>query len=93
MKIELHIERVLLDGVPMTSAQAPLVRRAIEQELARLLTADGLSREFQRGAAVSRVNAGTLRLSKENRPARLGQDIARAVHAGIGNATREGGRR
>ena len=90
MKIHLHIERVLLDGLPVTSAQGPLVQQAIEQELARLLETHGLAHELRPGATVPRVRAGSLRLSKENPPASLGQGIAKAVHEGIGNPNNGG---
>jgi hypothetical protein len=89
MKINLHIERLILDGLPVTSLQGPQVRAAVEAELARLLAADGLSHELRGGVAVPRVRAGAIQIGKENQPARLGQSIARAVHEGIGNSNTE----
>jgi hypothetical protein len=93
VKILVHIERLMLEGLPVTSLQSPLVRQAIERELARLLGTDGLSHELRRGAALPRVRAGALQLAGENPPAKLGVGIARAVHEGIGNAKPVGGKR
>ena len=89
MKINLHIERLVLDGLPVTSMQGPQVRAAVERELARLLAAHGLSHELRGGIAVPRVRAGAIEIGKERQPARLGQSIARAVHEGIGNSSKE----
>jgi hypothetical protein len=88
MRIHLHIERLILDGLPVTSLQGPQILAAVEQELGRLLTAHGLLDELRGGIAVPRVRAGAIQLEKENPPARLGQSIARAVHEGIGNPGR-----
>jgi hypothetical protein len=88
MKITLHIERLILDGLPVTSLQGPQVRAAVEKELARLLGAHGLSHELRGGIALPRVNAGAIQFGKETRAAGLGRGIARAVHEGIGSSNR-----
>jgi hypothetical protein len=84
VRISVHIERLVLEGLPVTTLQGPQVRGALEKELARLLAANGLSAELLGGIAVPRVRAGTLQLAKENNPAILGRGIARAVYEGIG---------
>ncbi|MGH9429918.1 MAG: hypothetical protein ACRD3T_00080 [Terriglobia bacterium] len=85
MKINVRIERLILDGLPVATLQGPQVARGVEKELARLLAVNGLSDELRGGIAVPSVHAGAVRLGKETQPARLGQSIARAVHEGIGN--------
>lgn len=89
MRINLHIERLILEGLPVTSLQGPQLQAAIEKELTRLLALHGLSDELRRGTALPRVRAGTIQLGKDNQPARLGQSIARAVHEGIGGSKTE----
>jgi hypothetical protein len=89
MRIDLHIERLILDGLPVTSLQGPQLRAAIEKELARLLVEQGLSDELRGGIAVPGVRAGSIRFGRDERPERLGQSIARAVHEGIGNSKAE----
>jgi hypothetical protein len=85
MRINVHIERLVLDGLPVSRLQGPMVRAAVEGELSRLLSAGGLSHEFQYGGAVPAVRGGNLRLSGDRHPGKLGQQIAGAVYGGIGN--------
>jgi hypothetical protein len=89
MRINLHIERLILEGLPVTSLQGPQLQAAIEKELTRLLAVHGLSDELRRGTAVPRVRAGAIQIGKDNQPARLGKSIARAVHEGIGSSKME----
>ena len=42
MTLVLHIERIVLDGLPVTAAQLPALRAALERELGALLTAQPL---------------------------------------------------
>ena len=84
MNISVHIERLILEGLSVTSSQGALVQAALEKELGRLLAAHGLSEELHRGGAVPRVRADAIHLSQENPPAQLGQSIARAIYGGIG---------
>jgi hypothetical protein len=84
MKIYLHIDRLALDGVPLQRTQSGQVRAAVEQELARLLVSGGLSQDLMSGGAVPSLRAGSVRIQKQGSAAALGQDIARAVHQGIG---------
>jgi hypothetical protein len=84
MKLQVHIERLVLEGLPVTSSHGPLIQQAVEKELARLLETRGLSDELRSGGAVPQVAAGSLQFGTDQRPAGLGQGIARAVHQGIG---------
>lgn len=84
MNINLHIERLVLDGLPLERGQEPLLRAAVQAELARLITADGLSSGLISGGATPRLQAGEIRLSAGSNSHRLGQQIARAVYGGLG---------
>lgn len=84
MKIELNIERLILDGLPLEKRHAPVVRAAVERELTRLLTLHGLGHEWRSGGAVPKVRASGIQLAKETPPNRLGRQIAQAVFSGIG---------
>jgi hypothetical protein len=85
MKVNVHIERLVLDGLPITSAQGPRVRHAVERELTRLLGVGGLSGELRAGGAVPSVRAGGFEVARENHPTGIGRQIARAVYGGIGS--------
>jgi hypothetical protein len=82
MKIHLHIERVVLDGVPVD--QPRILRKALEQELTSRLMKGGLLPELRSGGAVPHVHGGAIELSQRSHPARLGSQIAGAVYRGIG---------
>ena len=84
MKVNLHIERLVLDGLPISHSQGALVQRAVEAELSQLLKAGALSPELQGGAALSSVEAANIEMKANSNPARLGQQIASAVFGGIG---------
>lgn len=80
MRIDVHIDRLILEGLPLTRHQGPLVQAAVKQELARLLAADGLSEEARAGGAVAHVKAAGFELREGDHPRRLGQQIARSVY-------------
>jgi hypothetical protein len=95
MKIDLHIERLVLDGLPVDSAQGPAIRAAIQTELTQLLSTHGLSGELRSGVAVPQVRGGTLDLKASQKSANLGRGIAQAVFTGVGpaNELKKGGKR
>lgn len=84
MKIRLHIERMVLDGITVDRTQGGRVRAAVEKELTRLLASGGIAPELKSGAAVPAVRGGNMRVEKNTRPADLGKNIAGAVYGGIG---------
>lgn len=83
MKIHLHIERLILEGLPMERLQGGIVQGAVVDELSSLLASGGLSPEL-RGGAVPAVNGGNIALERHVKPAHVGKEIARAVYGGIG---------
>ena len=84
MKINLHIERLILDGLPIAHHQGSIVKVAVEAELTCLLAANGLNPDFQSGGAVPSVKADGIQMTNDSRPADLGNQIAKAVYGGIG---------
>ena len=86
MNIRLHVERLVLDGLPVSSSQSPQVKAAVEAELTRLLTANGLSHELRGGGAVPHIRAGGLEVGANRSPVHLGNQIAQSVYGGIGKA-------
>jgi hypothetical protein len=86
MKITLHIERLILDGLPITSHDAPLVRAAVEAELTRLFAERRIDPSPRASTMVPHGRAGSINLTHDLPPARLGQEIAGAVYKSIGSA-------
>ncbi|MEN3331909.1 MAG: hypothetical protein V7641_1274 [Blastocatellia bacterium] len=84
MNINLHIERLVLEGLPVEARQGDLLREAVVTELTRLLQANGLAANFQSGGSVPKLNAGSFQLHADKHPLQTGQQIAQAVYGGIG---------
>lgn len=85
MNINLHIERLVLDGVNIEPRHRSLLQQAVQTELTRLLVTGGLSQDFAGGFAVPRISAPSIPLAADNQPTQLGQQIARSVYRGIGH--------
>ena len=83
MNINVSIERLVLDGPPVSFAQGSLLGAAVETELARLLAAGGLESSLQSGDARPSVPVSVIQLTA-SKPAQLGQQIAQAVYGRIG---------
>src|SRR5207249_2306020 len=86
MNINVHIERLILDGLPVATAQGALVQAGLENELTRLLAANGLKPQIVAGGALSMVEVGSLSLPSHDTPTQLGRRIARAVAGGLNKA-------
>lgn len=84
MNINLHVERLVLDGISLAPGERPLLRAAVEAELTRLLTDDGLSGMWQSSWELYTVRTGDVRITNDGNPARLGEQIAGAIYGGIG---------
>jgi hypothetical protein len=85
MNINLHIERLVLDGLPVESRQADALREAVEAELIRLLTESGLSAGLQTGGVIPRLQAQAIHLDARNSPPQIGEQIGRAVYGSLGH--------
>jgi len=84
MNINLHIDRLVLDGLPIEHQDGPLVKAAVEAELSRLLTANGLANGLLSGGAMPSVSAPGIQMSSDRNPGRLGQQIGLAIYGGVG---------
>jgi hypothetical protein len=78
--VTLHIERLVLEGLPVGSHDGPLVQAAIEAELARLIGEGGGglakigSAPLKKGLAIDAVSS---------RPDTLGVQIAQSIYGSI----------
>lgn len=84
MKINLQIERLILDGLDVAPHERPVLQAAVESELARLLAVEGLNQELTAGGAWPSLGAVSIQMANNNSPERVGHQIAQAVYKGIG---------
>jgi hypothetical protein len=77
MNIDVHIEHLILDGLPVKGSDGSIIQAAVETELSRLLGEQGLA--GMSAGAVTNLSAGPIELPRETRPANLGHQIAQAI--------------
>ena len=81
MTVTLHIDRLVLDGLMVSSHGGRAVSMAVEAELTRLIAAGGLSRSH--GISVPRLSAPGVTLGPGATPAAIGTEIAGALFSGL----------
>lgn len=84
MNINLHIERLVLDGLPLEQREGPHLQAAVEQELTRLLVGGRLATQINSGGPLTSVKGGSIHLAEGVGPTGLGEQIAAAVYGGLG---------
>ena len=82
MDINLHIERLVLDGINLNHHQRNQLQASVETELALLFAEGSLSPSFMQGAAMPKINVNAIQI-RGNDPTQLGQQIAQSVYGGI----------
>jgi hypothetical protein len=83
MNINLNIERLVLDGLPVTSDHSDSVQTAVETELRRLLAQQGLN--HLSAGAVPHLSANSIQVTRDTKPVQLGHQLAGALIKSIGN--------
>ena len=83
MTINLVIERLVLEGLPLTAPERDRLVSGLTAELARLLERDGVPDNLLSGYMAPRLSADPVRSGASVEPRVLGHHIARAVR---GNA-------
>ena len=84
MNINLHIDRLVLDGISLDSHQRPVLQQALQRELTRLLANGNLHPDFVGGIAIRRLAVPGIQLAENIQPTQLGQQIAGALYGGMG---------
>jgi hypothetical protein len=82
--VSLHIERLVLEGLPVGTHEGPLVQAAIEAELARLFADGALAGTGLQGRTVPLVRAEPMALAGMGGGEALGTQIGQAIYGGIG---------
>lgn len=82
--VHLHIERLVLEGLPVRHHQGTFVQAAIETELTRLLSEGNLS--ALSGGAVPHLPVASIQLAHDNKPSSMGRQIAQALYGSLASA-------
>jgi hypothetical protein len=83
VNINLHIERLVLDGISVESHQRHILKATLETELGRLLAQHGIASDLQSGGAFNTIRTDLIDVGEKNEPSHLGQQIAQLVYGGI----------
>jgi len=84
VNINLHIERLVLDGVSVERHQQAELKAAVETELGRLLMSNGIGPGVQSSNRFRVVSGDLISIDNTHKPASLGQQIGNVVYRGIG---------
>lgn len=83
MKINVHIERIILDGQPFDRHSAPLIQEAVQAELTRLFADNGAPQSLLSGGSVLSLRGEPFQLDAKSEPEAVGQRVANAVYGGL----------
>ena len=82
MNVELHIDRLVLDGVALDGPGQRLLREAMRAELTRLIAEGGIAAPVS--GLAPRIAAEPIALGAGCGPLQMGVQLARSVYGGIG---------
>lgn len=83
MNIYLHIDELVLVGLPVGTDEEPTLQTALETELTRLFSGNNATANLRRGGNLASLPITNIVLEGNHTPANLGQQIGRAVYGGI----------
>jgi hypothetical protein len=81
MRIELHIEELVLEGLP--SRDRDRIGMAVETALARLLEERGLPPALALGESAADISAGDIDIQPGATPESIGEQIALVLYEGL----------
>jgi len=84
MNISLHIERLILEGLPITSNSGPQLQAAVEAELTRLFASDITL--LPTSSSRARVLSNHLQIQSKNNATELGTKIGQTLFTTLDSA-------
>jgi hypothetical protein len=83
VRMSIHIERLVLDGLPVDRSDGPAVKEAVEEELKRLLAGGYLEQELLCRGSFSSVKTNDIYIAGKMHPQTIGEQVARAIYGGL----------
>lgn len=83
MKINLHIERLVLDHLPVNVGEGARVQSALVADLTQRLQRDGLRGDASVGRAIANVRPPAIQITNNMSGKNLGRKISKAVYRGV----------
>ena len=79
MSIHLHIEQLVVRGLPLTATDRAELASALQIELIRLLASEDGARLWAESSARPRLEAGSIRYQPGSSPIGLGKAVAESL--------------
>ena len=79
--IEVIIEQLLLRG--FAPADGPRIAGAVQGELTRLFTEQGVPPKLTRGGEIPRLDGGSFDVSRQGGAEGIGRQVARSLYGGL----------
>ena len=79
MNINIQIERLILEGVSIPRSQHPQLQAAVEAELSRLFSVNGLPPNLKNGGTIRKLPAN-INVTQTTEPTQMGQEIAQSIY-------------
>ncbi|MCF6260634.1 MAG: hypothetical protein L3J98_10835 [Gammaproteobacteria bacterium] len=83
MNINLHIERLILDGIPVNKENKPKINAAVKSELSHLLSNSKTSTGLPSNRSIHSIHGGNISVKPNQNPTILGHKIASAIYQGV----------
>lgn len=84
MNINIHIERLVIDGFSVEPHQRADLKASVEAALSQQLVSQGIGSTMQSNNNCKSVKGGSISIENISTPASLGHQIGNAVYMGIG---------
>ena len=85
--IEVHIEELVLHGFASKDRYA--IGEAVQQELQRLFTEQGLPESLAAGYEIAALNGGAFPVKPGTKANKIGAQVAQSVYAGLAGGSRQ----
>ncbi len=82
MNLNLQIDRLILEDIDLSLRQRRQLQAAIETELSRLLSENGIPPHLQNGGTIPKLPIN-LSPSPAAQPTQMGQQIAQTIYGGL----------
>lgn len=76
-EIEIHIEKLVMHGIPTNNSYR--IAEAIQSEITRQLTENGIPNNLQSAGHIALMNAGTVNIASQN-AAVVGRKVAQKIY-------------
>ena len=89
MNVTLHIEQLVLDGLPTAAHDSVQIQAVVEAELVRLLSESGIPAGLQAGLNQAHISAPALRLNSSPQAREIGAQISAGIYGAFAGLSHE----